>query len=236
MSPWCNQPRGIVDAGPAWPGARYPIREEHDVTTTTSPLARAGNSPRRAVLAIGLAALGLLAVACSGEPGRSAGPRPPGSLQVSEIHYAACMRSHGVPNFPDPSNSGAVVITPASGIDMESAQFQAAERACQRDAPQGGAVTAAAVADEAAFLKFSVCMHEHGYPGFPEPKIVGSAAELLSPPSDSPGAWDPGSPLFQAAWKKCAHYTPGGRMAEPPANTPAGPGGGGSAGPGGGVA
>jgi len=34
--------------------------------------------------------------------------------------------------------------------------------------------------------EFSVCIEHHGFPGFPEPKIVGSVAELLRPSSDSP--------------------------------------------------
>ena len=39
------------------------------------------------------------------------------------------MRAHGVPNFPDPSSSGAQVGL-AAGIDPESPAFQSAARVC----------------------------------------------------------------------------------------------------------
>jgi hypothetical protein len=56
---------------------------------------------RTAVTAIAAAALALVAAACSsgGSPhaGRSTG-------SASTVAYSACVRSHGVPNFPDPGS------------------------------------------------------------------------------------------------------------------------------------
>lgn len=75
------------------------------------------------------------------------------------LEYSRCMRHHGVPRFPDPVD-GYVMLTPASGVDPESATVQAAAAACARYAPPGsspGSATAAAAPETwralAAWLK-----------------------------------------------------------------------------------
>ena len=59
-------------------------------------------------------------------PGRrSADPRAgvgrreaqPGINVRDGAKFAACMRAHGVPNFPDPSSPGAIQLGPSSGLD-----------------------------------------------------------------------------------------------------------------------
>jgi hypothetical protein len=50
------------------------------------------------------------------------------------LKFSACMRSHGVPGFPDPTivqGGAAVGLEPPRGIDRNSPQFQAAVRACR---------------------------------------------------------------------------------------------------------
>lgn len=182
-------------------------------------------------MAAALAAVALASTACSGSPAGSGSAGGSGggteSPRESGLAYAACMRSHGVPDFPDPSSSGAIVINPASGIDLNAPQFDAAQRACQKLVPRS-AVSPSTTQAAAEFLRFSVCMQHHGFPDFPEPKIVGNAAELLRPPQDSPDSWDPNSPLFKAAWRRCGHYLPGGGAMGPPPDGPASPPGSGS--------
>jgi hypothetical protein len=53
------------------------------------------------------------------------------------LKAAQCMRSHGVPNFPDPteSNGGQAIGFHVSGIDPNSPQFQAAQKACRSLSP-----------------------------------------------------------------------------------------------------
>jgi CubicO group peptidase (beta-lactamase class C family) len=48
--------------------------------------------------------------------------------------YTACMRTHGIRNFPEPVD-GHIELSPSSGIDMSSPQFQSANAACGRYAP-----------------------------------------------------------------------------------------------------
>lgn len=53
------------------------------------------------------------------------------------LKYSACMRAHGMPNFPDPIivQGGKAVGFRMSGIDQSSPQFQSAQQACRKYAP-----------------------------------------------------------------------------------------------------
>jgi hypothetical protein len=76
------------------------------------------------------------------EGGGQAGGAPQQQTFVNEaLRYAACMRSHGIANYPDPSVSGDRVtwgFSPASGISTASPQFQSASQACRHLTPSGG--------------------------------------------------------------------------------------------------
>jgi hypothetical protein len=56
------------------------------------------------------------------------------------LRYSKCMRAHGIADFPDPNSSGGIQIQggPGSGLDPQSPQFQAADKACQHFLPGGG--------------------------------------------------------------------------------------------------
>ena len=61
------------------------------------------------------------------------GPPPITQKQIdSLVKFAACMRSHGYPDYPDPivQNGGVEQSPLPSSIDTSSAQFQAAEKTC----------------------------------------------------------------------------------------------------------
>ena len=50
--------------------------------------------------------------------------------EAAGVAYAACMRSHGVSEFPEPSPGGVITIAPSTGIDVGSLIFRSAEQAC----------------------------------------------------------------------------------------------------------
>jgi hypothetical protein len=56
-------------------------------------------------------------------------PTPAQNQQAlaKELKFAQCMRSHGVSNFPDPTNAGVVHLL---GVDQNSPQYKSAEKAC----------------------------------------------------------------------------------------------------------
>jgi hypothetical protein len=56
------------------------------------------------------------------------------------LQFSACMRSHGVPNFPDPifSRGGARLgLSKKDSLNPRSPVFQAAQKACQKELPDG---------------------------------------------------------------------------------------------------
>jgi hypothetical protein len=70
------------------------------------------------------------------EPGRPI----PAVQRTRFIALAQCMRTHGVPNFPDPifpATGGAEIAAP-NGLDPRSPAFQAASRACAGQFPKRG--------------------------------------------------------------------------------------------------
>ena len=125
---------------------------------------------------------------------------------------AACMRSHGVPNFPEPNAQG---VISSGSIDPNSPQFQQAMQACQKDLPNGGTPSPAQQAQmRQQALAFSACMRKHGLPNFPDPQFLsgGRVAMRISAASGI----DPRSPQFQAAQKACQSLLPGKAGAGPP--------------------
>ncbi len=53
------------------------------------------------------------------------------------VKAAECMRSHGVPNFPDPTEShgGKAIGFQMNGVDPNTQQFRAAQKACRSLSP-----------------------------------------------------------------------------------------------------
>jgi hypothetical protein len=59
-------------------------------------------------------------------------------LQALALKLADCMRSHGVPNYPDPKVSGGVMsehLGSSSGVNSNSPAFQRAQQACRQYLP-----------------------------------------------------------------------------------------------------
>ena len=69
------------------------------------------------------------------------GPSPAQQQRHKEqaLAFAACMRSHGVPNYPDPTFGRGGMISQRlsrSAGDPNSPIFQATQKACQTNGPQ----------------------------------------------------------------------------------------------------
>jgi hypothetical protein len=128
-----------------------------------------------------------------------------GASGARALGFSDCMRSHGVPNFPDPNSQG---VIQGSGIDPGSPNFQAASKDCRHLLPNGGAPTPAQLAkDLAQALKFSECMRSHGITDFPDPQTGGGGISISL--KGSPGSdLSPGNPRFAAASKACQSLMP----------------------------
>jgi hypothetical protein len=127
--------------------------------------------------------------------------------QQQMVAFAQCMRSHGVPSFPEPVE-GRIELhgSPGSSGAPGSPQFEAAQKQCSKLLPNGGRPSPQVrkQAEERA-LKFSACMRSHGVPNFPEPKFGGGGVKLALKAGGANGI-DPRSPQFQAAAKACEQY------------------------------
>jgi hypothetical protein len=114
------------------------------------------------------------------------------------VRYAACMRQHGVPKFPDPDTSGTIQAL----IRRNSPKFKAAERTCQHLLPQPSPQQQATYLQDA--LAYAKCMRGHGAPSFPDPyKAPDGGPEFPEiRVNDS-------SPQFKAAQRACHELLPG---------------------------
>lgn len=189
-----------------------------------------------AVLAL---AVGVLAAGCSSAP-PSPGVASLGSSTSATttannandsgfqkaLQFSACMRSHGVKNFPDPKQAGGGVqlqIGKNSGIDPQSPAFQNAQKACQKLMPGGGPKGGGTPFDPTKISAWTTCMRQHGLPNFPDPTNTGSGLKL-----DLTGTGiDPSK--MSTALSACRPKFPGGTM-----QMTAGSGSGGNAAVGGG--
>jgi hypothetical protein len=62
----------------------------------------------------------------------------PARLQQMRAHgldFARCVRTHGVPSFPDPGSDGRIPDPATVGIDQGSPKFKAANLACAKYRP-----------------------------------------------------------------------------------------------------
>ncbi|HEV3322702.1 MAG TPA: hypothetical protein VG147_11025 [Solirubrobacteraceae bacterium] len=75
-------------------------------------------------------------------PAPKISPQQTAAMQAQALKFSECMRSHGVPNFPDPKFEGGGVRMRIGGgpggVNPQSPQFQAAQKACQGDFPGPG--------------------------------------------------------------------------------------------------
>ena len=66
------------------------------------------------------------------------GGGPAAGDEQAALEYAACLRSHGESNFPDPIVGHGFQFNLPTGMDPKSPQFQAAQKACSSWLPNGG--------------------------------------------------------------------------------------------------
>jgi hypothetical protein len=201
------------------PTPRRPC-ERQQPCRTPATAGMAADSARRAVAAIiATAALALLAAACGGSKGGQAAQLGSTATQSSTssntsaasaqengaLAFARCMRSNGVPNYPDPSSGGELVKKTPQQLGVSTSQFQAARRACQHLLPNGGQTHAQYVQQlRARTLRLARCMRAHGVTNFPDP---GSDGHF--PDAQLHALENQDSPQFQAANNACEKIVPG---------------------------
>jgi hypothetical protein len=134
--------------------------------------------PLIVISVVAVAALSLLAAGCGGG-GTSTGvasvttstTATTTTIRDAAVAFARCMRSHGVPRWPDAGKP-----TPQQ-VGVSNAQFQAGVDACHQLLPNGGRSSRQAArpsgAQIAGELSFARCMRSHGVDRFPDPNAQG---------------------------------------------------------------
>ncbi|MCU1491738.1 MAG: hypothetical protein JWM85_3143 [Acidimicrobiaceae bacterium] len=147
-----------------------------------------GTSPRTAQTALAVitaAGLALAAAACGGSPTSqvaqlgsttrpsSASSSAGGSTNSPLLAFSHCMRSHGVPNWPDPQPGATNIKFPgAAQLKVGSSQLAAAENSCDHLLPAGSDDQFPAAEVPlllSGMVKFSECLRSHGVTNWPDP-------------------------------------------------------------------
>jgi hypothetical protein len=175
------------------------------------------------------AGLALLAAACGGSKGShvaqlgstaaqssrsstgSGGSSKAGGPTKSQtpLAFARCIRSHGVPNFPDPNSNGE--------FDKDALpadpRYDAVSNTCLR---LGGHVLGPGVQPSHIdvqqmmndLLRFARCVRSHGVQNWPDPIPNLDGPDSPGFPNDVPGV-NANSPQVTSAIGKCQHLIPG---------------------------
>ena len=176
--------------------------------------------PRARLLTAAALLSGVLVAGCGGSStsptgGASTSASAAGAVE-SGLAFTRCIRSHGVPNFPDPKVSGHTVRM-GSASTVQSPAFQSAAHSCQRLQPKGPPSSEPPSSQaQARMLEVSACMRKHGISGFPDPTtsppsnpagysgIIGNGGYYLAIPKSI----DTNSPAFEQAASSC-NFGPG---------------------------
>jgi len=102
------------------------------------------------------------------------------SQEQQLLAFAECMRSNGVPNFPDPGSSGGFRVP--AGANPSSPAFKSAQAKCAKLMGGGfGEGPPPSARTVAHYLKVAQCMRAHGISDFPDPRTS-------MPSTPTPGA------------------------------------------------
>ena len=129
-------------------------------------------------------AVAILAAGCGGSShsssSNSAGPH---DIANKAFEFSACMRNHGVTNFPDPKvssngpgDTAIAMVVPAQFSQMPG--FKSARKACSGILPVANNISSAQVARlqqarKQNLLAFARCLRAHGLTNFPDPTSQG---------------------------------------------------------------
>ncbi len=155
--------------------------------------------------------------ASNGSPSSGSAKGSPSSYGQSQLAAAKCIRSHGVPNFPDPSfgaGGAQVNLSTPKGM-LTSAAFALAQKECAKLGLELAGYVAAQEKPSATTLAqaraVAKCMRAHGAPNFPDPRTAepsnpdsyGSVANMNGVIWAIPKSIDPQSPAVKQAAADC---------------------------------
>ena len=179
-----------------------------------------------ALVVAGVVGMALQLAACQHIPSHSQGAvgKPPTTgPSGSAVGYSTCVRSHGVPTFPDPDSDGRLPKVDAQQLGVSSSRLQAAQHACQHLLPDNGGPIDAGSIDQCMNLgdcpqalvhevlgeerQFARCLRSQGVPNWPDPSLDSQGRPVFVI-SISKLGFDPYSPRVWAKGNLCSHLMP----------------------------
>jgi hypothetical protein len=128
------------------------------------------------------------------------------------IAYARCVRSHGVPGFPDPN---AVGTFPKASVPAGSgAQLTAANRTGGHLLPANGSGYVVTAKEQQDYINAAACMRSHDISDFPDPVFSEGDGKVNFP---IPSNISTSSTQFTTARATCAKLIPAGLPYSAPA-------------------
>jgi len=171
--------------------------------------------PRQAGVLAMTVGLVLLTAACGGSPSstgsggspNTGGSASPQASSPSALAFSRCMRSHGVPNFPDPppSFNGKFPGSSPQQLGVSESRIRVATVACRSLLPAVQGQAPLTAQDQRDYLRASACMRSHGITSFPDPVFSNGTVNLTIPSSI-----DTSSPQFPRARQICQRLIPAG--------------------------
>jgi hypothetical protein len=167
---------------------------------------------------VAVAAFALLAAGCGGggspEVAGVASSTSAGTTTVENgaltgaLAFARCLRSHGIPSWPDPASNGAFDKSKLRQLGVSLSRVRAIEdSACNYVFENGGQPQERKItlADRADYLRAVACMRSHGFPDFPDPTFQNNSVQ-----TNIPSSIDENSSKFKSAAATCVKLIPAG--------------------------
>jgi hypothetical protein len=172
-----------------------------------------------------MAVLAMAACSSGGSPSSTSGLPQAGrsSNSASAAAYSACMRSHGIPNFPDPDIKGNPPQADPQHLGVSSSQLQVAQTACQPLYPNNGSLqqqtqqcVSTGDCPEALLQQlltvertYAQCLRSHGVPDWPDPTVGAKGRPVFDLSSAGIDPQSTQSSQFQAKEAECRSLTGG---------------------------
>ena len=168
----CQPAEAVLNAGPgvvrrarqAWPPGVGSAAGIIAMAGLALSAAACGGSPRSQVAQLG-------STTTTTQSSTAANTSAASTQQDAALAFARCMRSHGVPNYPDPTSSG-LVKESLQQLGVSSSRFQSASSDCNHLLPNGGSGPNPALVQQvrAQALQFSAVRTLARRPGLPRPR------------------------------------------------------------------
>jgi hypothetical protein len=172
---------------------------------------------KRTLSIIAAAGLAMLVCGCGGGGGSSSSASTASTANAAAstpasgaLAFSTCMRSHGLPSFPDPGSDGTIPKTKVVPL-ASSPQFPVAQKACQHLLPNTGPPTdthAEVAAALSGMVRFATCMRSRGVQNWPDPTVDRSHPGDPRPVFDLGSVVDPTAPRITADVDACEHLMP----------------------------